>query len=200
MIPLFRPPNRALACDLETERFALHAMGRIEMLRVTNSWRSDTELLAGLMSSSRPKSLRQWVGTELRPNNVTRFAFAIVPKGGTAPIGVHFVRFQHYRAARNSVALHDRAWWGKGVVVEVRARLMNHFFANAPNVDRFIGEVNSRNVASLFTYRRLGYDHVGTWHRHKHDPATREVGDLLMFEMFRAKWQQGPFAETTDAH
>lgn len=188
-----KPPNRTLAAELETERFRLHPMGLFETLRVTDQWRNDPDILRGLLMSAAPSSRFAWLKKGPMPDNVERFSFAIVPKGDSQPIGVHTIRLREYRSARNLIGLHDRGWWGKGVVTEVRAKLMNHFFRHG--VERFCGTVDARNTASIFNYRRLGYDHVGTQHHEHYDPVTGEIIDLVLFEMFRDKWAAGPFAE-----
>lgn len=184
---------------LETERFILKPMGMIETLQVTNSWRYDADILNGLFQSSKPRSLPYWLLRGPLPSSKNRFAFAITPKGGQTPIGAHMVRLHGYRSAFVTVALHDRGWWGKNVVVEVRARLMNHFFAHR-GIERFYGVVDSRNVSSIFSYRRLGFDHVGTWHRQKQNPVTGDVIDFVNFEMFRDQWMRGPFWEAPGEH
>lgn len=184
---------------LETERFILKPMGIIETLQVTNSWRHDADILNGLYQSPKPRSLPYWLLRGPLPSSKNRFAFAITPKGGRSPIGAHTIRLHGYRSAFVTVALHDRDWWGKNVVVEVRARLMNHFFAHC-GIERFYGVVDSRNVSSIFSYRRLGFDHVGTWHRQKQNPVTGDVIDFVNFEMFRDQWMRGPFWETPGEH
>lgn len=199
MRKLLRRPNRALARDLETERFHLKSLGRLEALQVTNSWRHDPEILLNFYRSSRPRSVLKWLKSGLVPNNVYRFTFAIIPKEGGRPIGAHAIKLTAYRTASLTVALHDRDWWGKGVVLEVRPRLINHFFRHG-EIDRFIGSVNGRNAASIFNYKRLGFDHVGTWHRHFRDPVTGEVIDVLDFELFRDKWEAGPWMEHHDGN
>ena len=198
MTAIFKPRNRALAQPLETERFHLRPVGPVRFLIATNRWRSDPDILTGLYQSPRLRSLWKWIRTGPVPNNRTRFAFLIVPKGSNVAIGAHTTKLQGYRSAFNAVALDDRDWWGKGVVVEVRAHVMNHFFRNG-EIDRFFGVVEARNVASIFNYRRLGYDHVGTWHRHRQNPVTGEVLDFLNFEILGDKWEEGPFAEKRDA-
>jgi RimJ/RimL family protein N-acetyltransferase len=182
---------------LETERFILKPMGMIETLRVTNRWRHDPDILTGLTQTPKPRSLGLWLLRGPLPTSKNRFAFSITPKGEQSPIGAHMVRLQGYRSAFGTVAVHDRNWWGKNVVVEVRARLMNHFFAHC-GIERFYGVVDSRNVSSIFSYRRLGFDHVGTWHRQKQNPSTGDIIDFVNFEMFRDQWIKGPFWETPD--
>lgn len=186
-----KKPNPLVVRTLETERFTLRPMGLVETIPVIDIWRRNPDILAGLMNSRRPVSLLRWLRYGPLPDNDRRFAFGIFPHGADAPIGIHFVRYSDYRSARNTVGLHDRAWWGKNVVVEVRARLMNHFFQHA-GIERFHGTVLARNTASIFSYKRLGYAHVGTAHRSRRDPVTGEVVDQLFFEALRDTWQHGP--------
>ncbi len=76
--------------------------------------------------------------------------------------------------------------------MEVRAELMNQFFRHT-NVERFYGVVDARNVSSIFSYRKLGFTHNGTWHRCRQDPSTGEVFDLVTFEMFLDQWKSGRY-------
>lgn len=190
-----RRPDPALVIPLETDRFILRPMRLLETLRVTAGWRRDPEIVTGLYHSSRPRSLFEWLDNGPMPNNVDRFTYAVVDKASGRVIGFHAVRYCNYRTAKLTVALRDRSFWGKNVVAEIRPRLINHFFRHAP-VDRFIGHLNGRNAASLFNYRRLGFDHVGTFHRHVRNPVTGEVYDLMMFELLREKWLTSPLADS----
>jgi RimJ/RimL family protein N-acetyltransferase len=61
----------------------------------------------------------------------------------------HVVKMFEYRSASMTVAIHDRAWWGKGVVVKARVRVINHFFRNT-EIERFNASVNGRSAASDF--------------------------------------------------
>src|SRR4029079_15799302 len=108
----------------------------------------------------------------------------IIPKEASDPIGAEIVNLAGYRSAIFSVALHDKQWRGKGVLLETRAKLINHFVREG-GIERFYGIVESRNLASIYNYRRLGFDHVGTWHRHKQDPVSGQVYDMVHFELLR---------------
>lgn len=199
MVRLRFGKNRRVARDLETERFELKSLGPIECLRLTAPWRRDPDMLRALFQSAEPRSLLDWIRVGPSPDNLRRFGWAIIPKGTSVPIGIHTVRFDGYRSANCMVGISDRNWWGRDVVIEVRARLINHIFATA-EIDRFGGMTASYNAASIFNYRRLGFAHVGTEHRVRRDAVDGKVFDLLSFEMFREQWQKGPFAETTDEH
>lgn len=70
---------------------------------------------------------------------------------------------------------------------------MNHFFRNG--IERFSCRCEAGNLPSVFTYRKLGYAHVGTLHRERSDPETGEPIDILLFEMLKDDWKRSPYAE-----
>ena len=176
----------------ETARFTLRSLNMLEAFQITNSWRKDPDILKGLFQSSRPKNLYQWYLGGPIPRSPKRFVYSITPKGSSQPIGVNTFKLSGYRSAFGSIALHDRSWWGRDVVVEARAELMNQFFRHT-NVERFYGVVDARNVSSIFSYRKLGFSHNGTWHRCRQDPSTGEVFDLVTFEIFLDQWKSGRY-------
>lgn len=179
--------RHALDCDLETERFHLRRMGRLQAFLLTRRWRHDPELLEGLFLSPRSHSLLSWWFRGPRPNGRTRFAHAIVDKAGGGIIGLHMVvRPGDGSFAYCHVALHDRAWWGQGVVVEARARLLEHFFAHG--TDRFVATIDARNAPSIFNYRRLGFRATGNGTTRHPDPATGEGRPAVELELRRQDW------------
>ncbi|MGN6489212.1 MAG: GNAT family N-acetyltransferase [Devosia sp.] len=181
-----------LRSSFETERFVLKSLNVWEALHVTRGWRKDPQILRALFQSSKPKTLFDWYLRGPIPRSSRRFVYSITPKGETQPIGANTVRLLGYRSASGAVAIHDRSWWGKDVVVEVRAELMNQFFRHT-NVERFHGQVDASNISSIFSYRKLGFSHVGTWHRHLMDPVTGDIIDFVNFEIFRDEWRAGRF-------
>jgi RimJ/RimL family protein N-acetyltransferase len=191
------PSPPVLRGSFETERFVLKSLNILEALQVTDSWRHDDAILNGLFQSPKPISRHKWFIRGPIPRSSRRFTYSITPKGESRPIGAHAVKLNGYRSAFGTVAVHDRDWWGKDVVVEARAKLMNQFFRHA-GVERFYGIVDAHNVASVFNYRKLGFTHCGTWHRHAQNPVTGAVIDFLFFEISLKQWQAGPFWEAND--
>ncbi len=177
---------RELDCDLETERFQLRRAGRLRTFLLTRSWRRDPELLEGLFLSPRSHSLADWWLRGPRPNGRTRFAHAIVVKSSGEVIGLHIVVCQRNGSAYCHVAVHDRAWWGKGVVVETRARLLSHCFAHG--VERFVATIDARNAPSIFNYRQLGFKVVGNATTYDHDPLTGRGRPAVQLELRREDW------------
>ena len=176
----------ALDCDLETDRFHLRRAGRVQAFLLTRRWRRDPELLEGLFLSPQPHSLIGWWFRGPNPNGRSRFAHAIVAKSSGAVIGLHIVVRQPDGSAYCHVALHDRAWWGKGAVVETRARLLHHFFANG--VTRFGATIDAGNAPSIFNYRRLGFRVRGNATTYHRDPLTGRGRPAVELELRREDW------------
>lgn len=177
----------ALQAPIESERFRLVPLGRWQAFRLTYAWTKDSAFMSSYCGSGEPRSPWKWYREMIRPNNRTRFVHAIVPHGQTDPIGVHIAAMRPYRSCLLAVGIHDRGWWGKGVVQEVRTRVIDHLLEHT-DVERLHAMVVARNFPSIFNYRKLGFAHVGTLHRCRIDKATGDVQDMLIFEMFREEW------------
>lgn len=186
-------PTEELDCDLETERFLLRRSGRLATFLLTSRWRRDPELLEGLFLSPRPRSLFWWWFRGPRPNGRTRFAHAIVAKASGDVIGLHMVVRQSATSAHCHVGLHDRNWWGKGVVVEVRVRLLSHFFAHG--TERFGATIDARNAPSIFNYRQLGFRVTGSATTFDPDPLTGESRPAVEFELRPEDWFARPYGD-----
>ena len=57
-------------------------------------------------------------------------------------------------------------------------------------IDRICCTVTARNTASVFNYKKLGFNHVGTLHQAQCDPVSGELFDTLIFELLRADWEK----------
>ncbi|OEO30593.1 hypothetical protein VW23_020495 [Devosia insulae DS-56] len=164
--------------------------GRLQTFLLTRRWRRDPVLLEGLFLSPRPHSLLGWWFRGPHPNGRTRFAHGIVARASGAVIGVHIVVRQRDGSAHCHVAVHERAWWGKGVVVEARTRLFEHFFAHG--ITRFGATIDARNAPSIFNYRQLGFRVIGNATTYDHDPLTGRGRPAVELELRREDWLARP--------
>ena len=184
------PKHHPLLEVLETERFSLRPLSRIGAFRMSyRHWNGDAEIMRNLVHSAVPMKPWRWLRKMVWVNGRTKFSHAIVPKDGGPPIGMHVVTLQKYRTAALTVVIHDRTWWGKKVVAEVRGDVIDYVFGKDV-VDRFCCVVAARNMSSVFNYKKLGFTHVGTLHRAQCDPVSGEVFDTLIFELMRADWEK----------
>ena len=172
---------------IESQRFRLVPLNKWQAFRITYPWTKDSEFISSYSGSGHSRKRWRWYREMTRPNGRKKFAFAIIPHGETKPIGIHNFVLSTYRSCFLAVSIADRSWWGKGVVQEVRTRLIDHVFEHT-DTERLHAQVMSRNFPSIFNYRKHGFTHVGTLHRVKIDAATGEIHDALLFEMFRDEW------------
>ncbi|MBL8578056.1 MAG: GNAT family N-acetyltransferase [Mesorhizobium sp.] len=172
---------------IETERFDLVPLNVWQAFRLTYPWTRDTEFITSFSGSGAPRSRWRWFREMVRPKKRKRFVHAIVPRGQTVAIGIHIMSLSGYRSCRFGIGIHDRSWRRKGVAREVRTRMIDHLFENS-GVERLYAEVAASNLPSVFNCQKLGFANVGTLHRAQCDPATGQVHDMLIFEMFREEW------------
>ena len=187
----FTPSRHPLMQTLHTQRFTLAPLGRFQAFRLSYPWTRDPELMLNLTFSTLPRSRWQWYRQMWAPNQRTKFAHAILPAGSSVPIGMHALRIFNRRSATMYVALHDRAWRGKGVVPEIRTAIIDHAFRH-DIVDRFYGEVHANNQPAAATYRKLGFTHIGPQHHVGQDTDSQNVTDRFVFELWRQEWEAGP--------
>jgi len=188
-----KPPDTRLQVTLETERFILRPVTKRELFGDPGGWRNNRRIYRDLYRRAAPLGLLDWLRVGPFPDGERRFTFAIVPKGSDRPVGYHLIRLATPTTARNTVGIHDEAWLGKDVAVEARAKLMNHFFRHG--IERFASRCAARNLPSVFTYRKLGYAHVGTSPAERPDPETGKPVDMLLFEMRKDDWKRSRYAE-----
>ncbi len=190
----FGPRNPTLMTELETERFILRPVSALHLVGDPGGWRTNRNIYRNLYFEVRPLSFRRWLKLGPFPDGRHKFTYAILPRDGLTAIGYYQVRLTGWHHAKNAVGIHDEAWLGRNVAVEARARIMSHFFAHG-GVQCFSSRVAADNAPSIFTYRRLGFAHVGTLHRERANPDTGAPLDILIFEMLKEDWMRSPHAE-----
>ena len=66
-----------------------------------------------------------------------------------------------HRRATFNVVIGEKSWWGKGVVNEARAALLDEFFNNR-EIEKAAGMPFARNFPAVFNYKAQGWRHEGT--------------------------------------
>lgn len=193
-----RGTDRALARDLETEHLWLRSIGPVRMFLLMTPWHRDPVLMAGLRHRRGPMPLLAWLRTLKGPNNIYRFVHALVPKGRRRAIGIIAVNLDRdgRGGAASHLAISDAAQRGGPLAVEARAAILEHFFANG--ISGFYASVNSRNHASVFVYKRLGFRVAGT-RPVADDTVPGGVAHLIDFVLTRQDWiERRPVADSRD--
>jgi RimJ/RimL family protein N-acetyltransferase len=188
-----KPPNRSLQTQLQTERFMLRPVRLFELVGDPHGWRTNPRIYREIYMRPGPMTFGQWLKDGPFPDGERRFTHAIIHRETGRTIGYHRVRLRGTTTGSNQAGIHDEAWLGKDVVVEVRARIMNHFFRHG--VERFTAGIYETNHPSIFNYRKLGFRFVGTGIGVRPKPETGQPQGILRFEMLKDDWKRTRFAE-----
>ncbi len=169
---------------LVTERLLLKPAGKFRSIHLQQKMMEDLEILREMTHGSQRTGWLNMVLKRKLPNGRSRFMHEIMVADSGDSIGYHEIRLFPYKSANLSVVILDRSWWGKTVPLEARKVIMAHFARHA-GIERFYSVVRSRNFASIFNYKKLGFKHSGTMHRCAFDTVIKEPIDYLEFEMLK---------------
>jgi [ribosomal protein S5]-alanine N-acetyltransferase len=172
--------------QLETERFVLKSLTRSELARISFPWTEDPAVMEPLELRAGGWTPRDWRRQVLKPNNRDKFAFGIVDRISGATIGYESTHISKTNVALLGVAIGERHWWGKGVVVESRSAILDFLFGER-DCARAWGIVGARNLPSISNYLMLGFQHEGTLRGH-FGRSDLPRGDGMVFGILREEW------------
>jgi RimJ/RimL family protein N-acetyltransferase len=147
---------KSIASGIETERFSLKRYNRKEDFDdVLIGWFNDPDIKAAFFF---PKKIdKKVILHRIRLFNKNGPFFIIRPHGKDK-IGFFNVHLtEHSKIAETAIALGDRSWWGKGVTLELRNAVIDRLFKET-DIKGVKGEPASRNIASIFTYKKMGFE------------------------------------------
>ncbi|WP_169569890.1 GNAT family N-acetyltransferase [Sneathiella limimaris] len=173
---------------LETEHYSLTSVDPDNIPDEFVTWFADPEIMRFMNDPMNldKQQLGQYFSTY---NNKTRIALLIRDKGNQRPVGIFkvYVERPHARC-HTSVLIGDRAYWGKGVVIEVRERIIRFLFT-AYKLEKICGFVRARNFPALFNYTKQKFVKEGVLRKHmrNHDG---DLDDVVEFALFREDWEK----------
>ncbi|MBK5933968.1 RimJ/RimL family protein N-acetyltransferase [Rhodovulum imhoffii] len=193
--PALHRPKRI---EIETERFLIRGVRTTDIDQTWVDWAADREAMLMYNQKIDPEIAHaHFVRMALDVNGVRTFMPGIFDKSGT-PIGYFLIsRRPGAGVASFEYFLGDRAWWGKNVILETRAALLDYFFETHDLV-KAMGYPFARNFASVFNYKAQGWIQEGTLMSHTvsvADPDTRL--DMLVFRLFKEEWDEIRNTRTT---
>lgn len=173
---------------LETERFHMRSVKPLWLAVKTRPWTDDPQIMTPLNYRAGGWSVLAWRKTMVHANNRRKFLIGIFSKSAGELIGYETVTVDRNRIAFLMVAIGDKAWWGKGVVVEERQRLLRFLFEDV-QASKVWGLPNSRNFPAVFNYNRLGFTVEGVLRQHIRGLAGEDADDVIAYGMLRQEWQ-----------
>jgi RimJ/RimL family protein N-acetyltransferase len=179
---------------LMTKNFMLRSVAPEQVGPWYVEWLQDPELMAFLNLEPRQgdspqqamERMRRYVG---RSNNRTNFHLGVYPKGSQRQIGFFALEMDFRNGtAQTRVVIGDKDYWGKHVVRECRAAIIEFVFRTT-NFVKIWGMTSSRNIPSIYNYKAQGFQSEGVLRNHI---RTIEGGrfDVILFGLMRDEWEK----------
>ncbi|MEQ9812664.1 MAG: GNAT family protein [Azospirillaceae bacterium] len=152
------------------------------------AWFGDAEVMHALQIPAAQRSVDGVRRYFQRFDNVFRLGIGIFPDIARPPIGMYDIQTDPRNlTAQLNVAIGDRAWWGRHVVVETRAALLDFLFDSA-GLEKVWGGPPARNFPSLFNYKAQRFRQEGVLRGQFKGVEGGRV-DQIIFGMLKEEWQ-----------
>ena len=182
-------PPKGRPVFLETKRFALRSLKPSDASERWINWLKDPEVMGPLNAP-----IRKWTAQELMAHiastdNNERYLIGIFDLTSKIQIGFFMIDVDlFHRRATFNVVIGEKAWWGKGVVNEARAALLDEFFDNR-GIDKASGMPFARNFPAVFNYKAQGWRHEGTLRSQALPVAGGSRLDQFQFGLTKDEWR-----------
>lgn len=174
---------------LQTERFELRSLKPIDASDRWVGWARDPEVMGPLNSAVAQVTRGELGGYIGSADNINRFIIGIFDKVSRIQIGFFMVEVDNaHRIATFNVVVGEKAWWGKGVINESRAALLDHFF-NDRGIEKACGQPLARNFPAVLNYKTQGWRHEGTQRGQRLSVADGSRLDQYQFGLLRNEWR-----------
>jgi len=149
-------------------------------------WLNDTKITRFLEIRWRPQDLAEVRRYVAAHDNISGFILGVFAEPDQLHVGNFSIRVdERHRSAIMGVMIGDKNYWGQGVVLEARARILDFVFSELP-VDKISGACYQTNVHAIFNYKRQGWELDGIRRADRLYQGRRI--DFIHFAMFREAW------------
>jgi [ribosomal protein S5]-alanine N-acetyltransferase len=182
---------------LTTARFALRSLKPSDGSERWMSWLKDPEVMGPLNAPVRAWSSQELKAHIAQADNATRYLIGVFDKVSKVQLGFFMVDVDvFHRRATFNVVIGEKSWWGKGVVNEARAALLDEFFQNR-GIEKAAGMPLVRNFPAVFNYKAQGWNHEGTLRGNCSSAEGSSRLDQYQFGLTKAEWQRRTGQRTT---
>ena len=178
--------KRGQRVRLDTERFTVRSLTVSDASEAYISWWNDEEVQAGLGTEPRGWGKQQAQRHIAKFNNARAFHLGIFRSEDDLPIGFIAVFVELPGIVKTNTVIGDKAFWGQGVVLEVRDRVLQFAFEELEAL-KVVGQVDGRNFSSIFNYKAQGFKTEGVLRQQLPNPdGTRH--DQILFGLLKQEW------------
>jgi RimJ/RimL family protein N-acetyltransferase len=175
--------------EIETERFRLRSLTPIDASDRWLGWTRDPEVMGPLNVPVGTLTLGGLAAYLATSENEKRYVIGIFDKKSGSQIGFFTIDVDttHAVAAFN-VVIGEKDWWGKGVVNEARAVLLDYFF-DQRGIEKACGAPLARNFAAVFNYKEQDWRHEGTLRGQSRSLGDGSRLDQYQFGILCKEWR-----------
>lgn len=171
---------------LTTARFRLRSLTKDDATERFRSWFQDPEVQRHL-NSTPMSSTQQSLGLHIEAFD-NRATFLLGIFDGDVHIGIYPTYCDPLNgSAETLVMIGDRSYWGKGVVLETRAALLDFLFDRV-GMEKVWGRPLARDFAGIHNFLALGFRCEGILRNQLRSPTGLRI-DQYFFGLDRRDWR-----------
>lgn len=183
-------PPKGRPVFLKTRRFSLRSLKPADASQRWIGWLKDPEVMAPLNVPVRSRTAQELMAHVASADNSERYLIGIFDLATDVQIGFFMVDVDlFHRKATFNVVIGEKSWWGKGVVNEARAALLDEFFDHR-GVEKAVGLPFARNFPAIFNYKAQGWRHEGTFRAQALAVAGGARLDQFQFGLVKDEWHK----------
>jgi RimJ/RimL family protein N-acetyltransferase len=183
-----RPAGQPI--DIETARFRLRTLTPADASARWQGWGKDPEIMTALNAPARDLDVSYLAKYAASFDCEHRHLVGIFEKAAGSHVGFFIIEIERmHRCATFNVVIGERDWWGKGLVNEARAALLDHFFEQR-GIEKAIGTPLARNFPAVYNYKVQGWRHEATLRGHRVSITDNSRIDQYQFGLLRDDWRR----------
>lgn len=182
-----RPQGRPVA--LTTERFLVRSLTTADVSDRWSGWSADPDVMAPLNVPVRRMSKDDLARYIARFDNDSGYLIGMFARTMSLHVGFFMIEINKMHATAGfNLVIGDKQYWGKGVVNEVRAALLDEFFEQR-GTEKASGTPLARNFPAVFNYKAQGWRLEGVLKGQCKSVVDGSRLDQYQFGMLRDEWR-----------
>ncbi len=177
----------SLGVELQTNNFTLRTLKFSDATGRYVGWLNDPEVNKYLEirhSKNTRDSVKRYISSH---DNKSSFLFGIFDKKSGDHVGNYSARCDlMHLTATLGVMLGDKSYWGRRIILETRARILDFLFGDV-GMMKVHGACYSNNLPAIYNYKKQGFTCEAVLKSHRISGKRRV--DVLMFSMLRDAWE-----------
>lgn len=173
---------------LKTDKYILRTLDNSDATHNYLSWLRDPEINRTLDIDGEEQTLQSVADYIASHDNVTDFLFGIFTKESDKHIGNLSLRYHSkHKMAYLGLMIGDKKYWGKGVPLETRSKVVDWIF-NELDCNKIEAGCYSINLPSIYNFQKQHWEMEGILKSHR--IVDGKSVDLILYGMNKDIWHE----------